>query len=129
MTEADALLFVNGTYIKSHSIMAEDEMVFGQILTTPYSTNLNITFMDASGRTEVIQIDVGEGTPIITGAEWFEKMDFITSVCADTTQCGGYVNRWMGTGNPFYERAAEYFKGHFEGLGYGDTLAQSNWSR
>ena len=118
MTEADALLFVNGTYIKSHSIMAEDEMVFGQILTTPYSTNLNITFMDSSGRTEVIQIDVGEGTPIITGAEWFEKMDFITSVCADTTQCGGYVNRWMGTGNPFYERAAEYFKGHFEGLGY-----------
>ena len=57
MTEADALLFVNGTYIKSHSIMAEDEMVFGQILTTPYSTNLNITFMDSSGRSEVIQIE------------------------------------------------------------------------
>ena len=43
-TEADVLIFINGTYVKSHSVMVEDNTVYGQILTTPYVTEVNITF-------------------------------------------------------------------------------------
>ena len=70
------------------------------------------------GRTESIKLPTTEGMPIVNGEDWFKQTDYITSVCTDTTKCGGYVNRWMGAGNGFYERAAEYFKGQFEGLGY-----------
>ena len=116
-TEPDVLIFVNGTYVKSHSVMVEDGTVYGQILTTPFATDVNITFMSGDGQTEIVKVAVTEGLPIVNGEEWFRKIDFITSVCTDTSKCGGYVNRWMGAGNGFYERAAEYFKGQFEGLG------------
>ena len=42
----------------------------------------------------------------LLASEWFDKMDFITSVCTDSTLCGGYINRWMGSPNPAFERAA-----------------------
>ena len=117
-SQDDVLLFVNGTYVFDHQITAGKETVAGKILTTPYVTSVNFTFTDDRGRTEIVNVPITEGTPIVNGEEWFRKIDFITSVCSDTTLCGGYVNRWMGAGNAFYERAAEYFKGHFEGLGY-----------
>jgi len=117
-TGADVLLFVNGTYVKSHMIMVEDATIFGQILTTPYTSEVNIAFMDSGGQTESIAIEITNGTPIVNGEDWFDKMDFITSICTDSTECGGYVNRWMGTPNPAFERAASFFQGHFEGLGY-----------
>lgn len=118
MTEPDVFLFVNHTYVKSHSVRVDDFMVHGYILTTPYATQANITFMDTEGRTEIIQVPIEEHRHIVNGQEWFQKMDYITSICEDTTKCGGYVNRWMGAGNGFYERAASYFQGHFDGLGY-----------
>ena len=121
-TEPDVLIFINDTYVKSHSVMVEDNTVFGQFITTPYTTEVNITFMSSDGQSQVVNVPITEGTPIVNGEEWFEKIDFITSVCTDTSKCGGYVNRWMGAGNAFYERAAEYFKGHFEGLGYDTYL-------
>ena len=55
-TEADVLIFINGTYVKSHSVMVEDNTVYGQILTTPYVTEVNITFMADDGRTEIIKV-------------------------------------------------------------------------
>ncbi|MDP6870033.1 MAG: M28 family peptidase [Candidatus Poseidoniaceae archaeon] len=117
-TQEDVLLFVNGTYVKSHQVTAGEETVAGWILTTPYVTSVNITFTDDNGRSEIVNVPITDGTPIVTGEEWFEKMDFITSVCSDSSKCGGYVNRWMGSPNPAFERAASFFQGHFEGLGY-----------
>ena len=32
-TQPDVLIFINGTYVKSHSVMVEDSTVFGQLLT------------------------------------------------------------------------------------------------
>ena len=115
-TQPDVLIFINGTYVKSHSVMVEDNTVYGQLLTTPYTDEVSIAFMSSDGQTEALSISITNGTPIVNGEEWFRKMDFITSVCTDTTKCGGYINRWMGAGNGMFERAAEYFKGHFEGL-------------
>ncbi|MBT3656602.1 MAG: hypothetical protein HN544_00195, partial [Euryarchaeota archaeon] len=117
-TDADVLIFVNGTYVKDHMVMVEDATVFGQLLTTPYTTEVNIAFMDADGQTEAVSVPITNGTPIVNGEDWFDKMEFITSVCTDSTECGGYVNRWMGSPNPAFERAASFFQGHFEGLGY-----------
>ena len=117
-TDSDVLLFVNGSYVKSHKVMVEDTTIFGQILTTPYTTEVNIAFMDSDGLTEAVSVELANGTPIVNGKDWFAKMDFITSVCTDSTECGGYVNRWMGSPNPAFERAASFFQGHFEGLGY-----------
>tara|TARA_B100000683_G_scaffold60346_1_gene58594 strand:- start:189 stop:1595 length:1407 start_codon:yes stop_codon:yes gene_type:complete len=117
-TEPNVLIFINGTYVKGHTVTVEENTIFGQFLTTPLTTHVNITFTDDRGISQILEISVTDGVPIVNGEEWFEKTDFITSVCSDTTKCGGYVNRWMGAGNGFYERAAEYFKGHFEGLGY-----------
>ncbi len=118
MTQPDVMIFVNDTYVKSHKVMVLDDLVHGYLLTTPYTNGVNITFMDSDGRSEIIQVETAEGTPIVNGEEWFDKMEFITSICADSTECGGYVNRWMGAGNAAFERAASFFQGHFEGLGY-----------
>ena len=98
--------------------MQGDEILNGKILTTPYveSTVLNIVYADGSGTT--IDLVVENGTAIVNGQEWFDKMEFILSVCSDSTECGGYINRWMGSPNPAFERAASFFHGHFEGLGY-----------
>ena len=117
-TASDVLIFINGTYVQSHSVVVEGNTIHGQILTTPYTSEVNIEFTGNGGLTQTVSVPITNGTPIVNGEEWFEKIDFITSVCTDTTKCGGYVNRWMGAGNGFYERAAEYFKGYFEGLGY-----------
>ena len=117
-TDSDVLLFVNGSYVKSHKVMVEGATIFGQILTTPYTTEVNIEFMDSDGLTEAVSVALTNGTPVVNGEDWFAKMDFITSVCTDSTECGGYVNRWMGSPNPAFERAASFFQGHFEGLGY-----------
>ena len=117
-TQPDVLIFINGTYVKSHMVVVEDNTVFGQLLTTPYTDEVSIAFMSSDGQTEALSVSITNGTPIVNGEEWFRKIDFITSTCTDTTKCGGYINRWMGAGNLAFERAAEYFKGHFEGLGY-----------
>ena len=117
-TEEDVFLFVNGTYLNEHEITATESTLYGWILTTPYTTDVNITFTSSEGGSKIIKIPTTNGTPIVNGEEWFEKIDFITSVCSDSSKCGGYVNRWMGSPNPAFERGASYFQGHFEGLGY-----------
>lgn len=93
----DVFLIVNGTLVQSGEIRVGDEgQIGGQILTTPYTTEANLTLLHPDGLSTLLEIPMLEGIPIVNGEEWFEKMDFITSVCSDSTQCGGYINRWMG---------------------------------
>ena len=115
----DVLLFVNGTIIVDGMIEAVgDDVLKAKLLTTPYTTDANLTLIHPDGATSKVELVMEEAIPIVNGEDWFEKMDFVTSVCADSTLCGGYINRWMGTPNPALERAASFFQGHFEGLGY-----------
>ena len=118
VVQQDVLLFVNNSIVPLGVVQVqEDGILIGKILTTPYveSTVLNIVYEDGSGAT--IDLIVENGTPIVNGEEWFDKMEFILNVCADSTECGGYINRWMGSPNPAFERAATFFHGYFEGLG------------
>ena len=114
----DVLIFVNDTIIPKGVVTVTEEKMNGLMLLTPYVSEVNLTLTHPNGKNDLIAIEVVNGTPIVNGEEWFEKMDYITSVCSDSSQCGGYINRWMGAGNPQFERAAAYFQGHFEGLGY-----------
>ena len=115
----DVLLFVNNSVVPLGVIQVQDaNLLNGKILTTPYVTATTLTVVYADGTASTIDLEVGNGTPIVNGEEWLDKMKFILNVCTDSTQCGGYINRWMGTPNPAFERAASFFHGHFEGLGY-----------
>jgi len=114
----DVLIFINGSVIPDGLATVIDQKLNGKLLLTPYATNVELTVGYPDGASESIVMNVQNGTPIVNGEDWFEKMDFITSICSDSTECGGYVNRWMGSPNPAFERAASFFQGHFEGLGY-----------
>ena len=111
---ATIILIINGSVLPSGQIVANGTDVHGQIMVPPTTTgNVSIEVNDKSMKLEIVA-----GDPIISGKDWFDKMEFITSVCSDSTECGGYINRWMGTPNPAFERAVSFFQGHFEGLGY-----------
>ena len=115
----DILLFVNGSIIIDGMIeVIGDDVLKAKLLTTPYTTDANLTLIHPDGSSSKVILEIEEALPIVNGEEWFDKMDFITSICTDSTECGGYVNRWMGSPNPAFERAASFFQGHFEGLGY-----------
>ena len=115
----DVLLFVNGSVIIDGMIeVIGDDILNAKLITTPYTTDANLTLIHPDGSSSKIILEIEEAIPIVNGEEWFQKMDFITSICTDSTECGGYVNRWMGSPNPAFERAASFFQGHFEGLGY-----------
>ncbi len=114
----DIMLFVNNTIIPSGMAVVEEDRLFGMLLPTPYVTNATLNITHANGVKDSYPLPVANGTAIVNGDEWFDKMEFITQVCADSTRCGGYINRWMGRPNPAFERAASFFQGHFEGLGY-----------
>ncbi len=115
----DILLFVNGSVILDGMIeVIGDDVINAKLLTTPYTTDANLTLIHPDGTSSKVILEIEEAMPIVNGEDWFDKMEFITSVCTDSTECGGYVNRWMGSPNPAFERAASFFHGHFEGLGY-----------
>jgi len=115
----DILLFVNGSVILDGMIeVIGDDVINAKLLTTPYTTDANLTLIHPDGTSSRVILEIEEAMPIVNGEDWFDKMEFITSVCTDSTECGGYVNRWMGSPNPAFERAASFFQGHFEGLGY-----------
>ena len=107
------LLFIEEKLQVSGTIEAKGEDLQGRLLIPPTTMNFSIRL-----NSEILDFETVEGDPIVSGKDWFEKMEFITSVCSDSSACGGYVNRWMGSPNPNFERAASYFQGHFEGLGY-----------
>jgi len=118
----NVLLFLDGKIIANGYATSESEQMMGRLLLTPYAEEVSITIKNTDGSNDVYDFTVSNGTPIVSGSEWFDKMDFITSVCTDSTECGGYINRWMGSPNPAFERAASFFHGHFEGLGYETNL-------
>jgi len=124
---ADVLFFVNGSIVPSGMVSSDDmEVLSGHILTTPYTEEVNLELMNEDGFKTTMLVSIENGTPIVNGEDWYEKMEFITSVCSDSSECGGYVNRWMGTPNPAFERAAAFFQGHFEGLGYDTDILRVN---
>jgi hypothetical protein len=119
VVKQDVLLFVNDSIVPLGVVQVQNaDSINGKILTTPYveSTLFNIIYSDGTGAS--VEVTVENGTPIVNGEEWFDQMSFILSVCTDSTECGGYINRWMGSPNPAFERAASFFHGQFEGLGY-----------
>jgi len=123
----DVLFFINGSIVPSGMVSSDDtDVLSGLILTTPYTEEVTLELMNEDGFKTNVIIPIENGTPIVNGEDWYEKMEFITSVCSDSSECGGYVNRWMGTPNPAFERAASFFQGHFEGLGYDTDILRVN---
>ena len=119
----DAFIFVNNTLVRDGVVaVGEAGSMAGRLLTTPYVNSTTLTVTQSDGIEQTIEMEVTNGTPIISGEAWLERMRYILSVCDDGAQCGGYINRWMGAGNPAFERAASFFHGHFEGLGYRASL-------
>ena len=117
----DVLLFVDGVIDIDSSVPVEGDRVSVQLLTTPYTEHVELVVYAVDGTRAVFNQSITNGTPIITGEAWYEKMDYIT---CDTPSddCGSYNFRWMGSPNAQFERAASYFQGHFEGLGYDTHL-------
>ena len=117
----DVLLFVDGVIDIDSSVPVEGDRVSVQLLTTPYTEHVELVVYATDGTKAVFNQSITNGTPIITGEAWYEKMDYIT---CDTPSddCGSYNFRWMGSPNAQFERAASYFQGHFEGLGYDTHL-------
>ena len=117
----DVLLFVDGIIDIDSSVPVEGDRVLVQLLTTPYTEHVELVVWAKDGTKSVLNPTVTNGTPIISGEAWYEKMDYIT---CDTPSddCGAYNFRWMGSPNAQFERAASYFQGHFEGLGYDTHL-------
>ncbi len=123
----DVLLFVNDSIVPLGVIQVQNsDLLNGKILTTPYVSSTTLTVVYSDGTASEIDLMVENGTAIVNGEEWLDKMKFILNVCADSTECGGYINRWMGSPNPAFERAASFFHGHFEGLGYETHIMRLN---
>ena len=117
----DVLLFVDGYIDIDSSVPVDGDRVLVQMLTTPYTESVELVVWSADGTKTVYNQSLVNGTPVVSGEAWYEKMDYITcDVPSD--DCGAYNGRWMGSPNPQFERAASYFQGHFEGLGYDTHL-------
>ena len=117
----DVLLFVNGALDLDSSVPVEGNRVALQLLTTPYTQSVELVVYSMDGKKSAFQLALTNGTPIISGAEWLDKMEYITCN-VPSSDCGAYNGRWMGSPNAQFERAAAYFQGHFEGLGYDTHL-------
>ena len=82
-TQADVLFFINGSIVPSGIVTTGDqEVTSGLILTTPYTEQVVLEVMNNQGQTSIINVAIENGTPIVNGEDWYEKMEFITSVCA-----------------------------------------------
>ena len=117
----DVLFFVDGVLDIDSSVPVEGDRVQLRLLTTPYTEEVVLNIYTKDGVKTVLTPPIENGTPIVSGEAWYEKMDYIT---CDTPSddCGSYNFRWMGSPNAQFERAASYFQGHFEGLGYDTHL-------
>ena len=117
----DVLFFMDGVLDIDSSVPVEGDRVQLRLLTTPYTEEVVLNIYTKDGVKTVLTPPIENGTPIVSGEAWYEKMDYIT---CDTPSddCGSYNFRWMGSPNAQFERAASYFQGHFEGLGYDTHL-------
>ena len=81
----DVMMFIDDIVVPNGFATVNDEQINGKLLPIPYAEQVSITIVEADGKGKSFLYDVAEGEPIISGSEWFEKMDFITSVCTDST--------------------------------------------
>ena len=68
----DVLLFVNGSVIPEGIVAVTDEKLTGRLLLTPYVTEVNLTVFYPDGSSEMVEMEVQNGTPIVSGEEWFQ---------------------------------------------------------
>ena len=78
----DVMLFVNGSVLPNGYATVEGDQLIGKLLLTPYVEEVKLTIVHPDGTGESFELVVAEGTPIVNGQDWMEKMEFITSVCA-----------------------------------------------
>ena len=88
----NVMMFIDDVVVPNGFATVNDEQINGKLLPIPYAEQVSITIVEADGKGKSFEYNVAEGEPIISGSEWFEKMDFITSVCTDSTLCGGSVS-------------------------------------
>ena len=74
----DVLLFVNGSMDLDSSVPVDGDRQAIRLLTTPYTEAVELTIYDQNGRKTVFELPVENGTPIVNGQEWFEKMDSVS---------------------------------------------------
>ncbi|MGB0378333.1 MAG: hypothetical protein ACPGGE_05865, partial [Poseidonia sp.] len=98
----DVLLFVDGVVDIDSSVPVEGDRINLKLLTTPYTEFVELVVYAKDGTKAVFNQTAGNGTPIISGEAWYEKMDYIT---CDTPSddCGSYNFRWMGSPNAQFE--------------------------
>ena len=89
----DVFLFVNGSMDLDSSVPVDGDRLAFRLLTTPYTDEVVLTIYDQNGRKTTFELPVANGTPIVNGQEWFEKMDYITcDPVVDgrpSAECGG----------------------------------------
>ena len=70
---------MNGSMDLDSSVPVDGDRLSFRLLTTPYTEVVELTIYDqTAGRPCSPPIE--NGTPIINGQEWFEKMDYITAI-------------------------------------------------
>ena len=83
------------------------------MLSVPMTRNVNAAWEDAQGQAH------SEGW--VNGRDVYDWLAHITDETPDLTDpydgAVGYLDRWIGNGNPAYEDAVSFFSGVFEGYG------------
>lgn len=92
----------------------------GRLLIVPYLEGDVLSIdMEADGESWTMDVPTTNSSdPLVSGEAWYTWINWILSVCSDQSECGGYINRWMGAGNPAFERGAMYFQGVFQSQGW-----------
>ena len=80
----NVMLFVDGYIVPNGYAMVEGDSINGRFLLTPYVDEMKVTIVHPDGSGDVYELEVTQGMPIVNGDEWYERMEYITSVCPDT---------------------------------------------
>ena len=70
----DVMLFIDGFIIPNGYAVVEEESINGKLLLTPYVDEVKITIVHPDGTGDSYQMQVTNGTPIVNGKEWMDKM-------------------------------------------------------
>ena len=73
----NVMMFIDDIVIPNGYAVVEDEQINGKLLPIPYAEEVSITIVEANGKGKSFEYTIAEGEVIISGSEWFEKMDFI----------------------------------------------------
>ena len=113
----NVMMFIDDVVIPNGFATVTDEQINGKLLPIPHAEEVRITIVESNGKGKSFEYQVAEGEPIVSGSEWFDKMDFITSVCADSTFVAATSIAGWGHPIPHLRGLLLFFHGHFEGLG------------